>query len=122
MNVRWLLPNQGQWVSVDNSVYSTAVNQQGTASLSTYSSLASGTSTTAAGRAFLFAKMGLREATPDEVKRAREAGTPGVINQWAPKFQVGPGERPAAVNAYGFDTGADGYWVVPITTTIQSGN
>jgi DNA-binding beta-propeller fold protein YncE len=76
---------------------------------------ASGTTTTAAGRAYLFQKMGLREATPAEVTRAKEAGTPGVINKWAPKLQVGPGERPAAINSYGFDTGAEGYWVVPIT-------
>jgi sugar lactone lactonase YvrE len=74
-----------------------------------------GTTTTAAGRAYLFQKMGLREATPAEVTRAKEAGTPGVINRWAPKLQVGPGERPAAINSYGFDTGAEGYWVVPIT-------
>jgi sugar lactone lactonase YvrE len=76
--------------------------------------LASGTTTTASGRAYIFAKMGLREATAAEVTRAKEAGTPGVINQWEPKFKVGPDERPAKVNAYGFDTGADGYWAVPI--------
>ena len=82
--------------------------------------LASGTSTTTAGRAFLFAKMGLREATSAEVTRAKEAGTPGVINQWDPKLRVGPDERPAKINAYGFDTGADGYWVVPVTSTNSS--
>jgi tripartite motif-containing protein 71 len=76
---------------------------------------ASGTTTTVTGRAYLFQKMGLREATEVEVLRAKEAGTPGVINKWAPKLQVGPGERPAAINSYGFDTGAEGYWVVPIT-------
>jgi len=78
-------------------------------------SYASGTSTTPAGRAYLFGKLGLREATAEEVKRAKEAGTPGVINQWDPKNRrVGPDERPAKVNSYGFDTGADGYWVVPV--------
>jgi DNA-binding beta-propeller fold protein YncE len=76
---------------------------------------ASGTSTTASGRAYLFAKMGLREATAAEILRAMEAGTPGVINQWDPKLRVGPDERPAKINAYGFDTGADGYWVVPVS-------
>lgn len=76
--------------------------------------LASGTTTTASGRAYLFKKMGLREATEAEVTRAKEAGTPGVINQWEPKFKVGPDERPAKVNAYGFDTGAEGYWAVPV--------
>jgi DNA-binding beta-propeller fold protein YncE len=75
---------------------------------------ASGNSTSASGRAYIFQKMGLREATAAEVTRAKEAGTPGVINQWEPKFKVGPDERPAKVNAYGFDTGADGYWAVPI--------
>ena len=78
------------------------------------SPLASGASTTIAGRAFLFQKMGLREATAAEVTRAKEAGTPGVVNQWDPKLRVGPDERPAKINAYGFDTGADGYWVVPV--------
>jgi hypothetical protein len=37
-----------------------------------------------------------------------------VINQWEPEFKVGPDERPAKVNAYGFDTGAEGYWAVPV--------
>lgn len=82
--------------------------------------LASGTSTSASGRAYLFQKMGLREATAAEVTRAKEAGTPGVINQWDPKLRVGPDERPAKINAYGFDTGADGYWVVPVTDTNSS--
>ena len=77
--------------------------------------MASVNSTTASGRAYLFAKMGLREATAEEVTRAKEAGTPGVINQWEPKLKVGPDERPAKINAYGFDTGADGYWVVPVS-------
>jgi sugar lactone lactonase YvrE len=67
------------------------------------------------GRAYLLQKMGLREATATEVLRAKEAGTPGVINQWDPKLRVGPDERPAKINAYGFDTGADGYWVVPVS-------
>jgi sugar lactone lactonase YvrE len=76
--------------------------------------LAMGSTTTKLGRDFIFQRMGLREATAAEVTRAKEAGTPGVINQWEPKFKVGPDERPAKVNAYGFDTGADGYWAVPI--------
>jgi hypothetical protein len=60
--------------------------------------------------------MGLREATPQEILRAQEAGTPGVINQWTPPLQVGPGERPLKVNAYGFETGDTGTWVVPISS------
>jgi hypothetical protein len=82
----------------------------------TVDSYASGSSTTAAGRAFLLARMGLREATPQEILRAQEAGTPGVINQWTPPLQVGPGERPLKVNAYGFETGDTGTWVVPISS------
>jgi len=78
------------------------------------SRFASGNSTSAYGRAYIFQKMGLREATAAEVTRAKEAGTPGVINQWDPKLRVGPDERPAKINAYGFDTGSDGYWVVPV--------
>jgi len=72
------------------------------------------TATKRLGRNFLLQKMGLREATAAEVTRAKEAGTPGVVNQWDPKLRVGPDERPAKINAYGFDTGADGYWVVPV--------
>jgi hypothetical protein len=77
--------------------------------------LAENTTTTEVGRKFIFDNMGLREATAAEVTRAKEAGTPGVINQWDPKLRVGPDERPAKINAYGFDTGADGYWVVPVS-------
>jgi sugar lactone lactonase YvrE len=81
---------------------------------STSTILAMGSTTTKLGRDFIFQRMGLREATAAEVTRAKEAGTPGVINQWEPKFKVGPDERPAKVNAYGFDTGAEGYWAVPV--------
>jgi len=75
--------------------------------------LASGTTTTAAGRTYIFDKMGYREATTAEVTRAKNAGTPGTINQWDPKLRVGPDERPTKVNAYNFETSANGTWVVP---------
>ena len=75
--------------------------------------LASGTATTAAGRAYIFDKMGYKEATSAEVLRAKYAGTPGTINQWDPKLRVGPDERPTKVNAYNFETSTDGTWVVP---------
>ena len=78
--------------------------------------LAFGGSTTRLGRQFLFQRMGLREATAAEVLRAKEAGTSGVVNQWEPKLKVGPDERPAKINAYGFDTGGSGYWVVPVSS------
>ena len=74
---------------------------------------ASGTTTTAAGRTYIFDKMGYREATSAEVTRAKNAGTPGTINQWDPKLRVGPDERPTKVNAYNFETSASGTWVVP---------
>jgi hypothetical protein len=78
--------------------------------------LASGSTTIAAGREYLFNKMNLRQATTDELTRAREAATPGVTNKFTPSFQVGPGERPVKVNEYGFDsdsTSSSHYWVVP---------
>ena len=65
---------------------------------------ASGSSTTAAGREYLFNKMNLRQATTAELTRAREAATPGVTNKFTPSFKVGPGERPVKVNEYGFDS------------------
>ena len=77
---------------------------------------ASGSSTTAAGREYLFNKMNLRQATTAELTRAREAATPGVTNKFTPSFKVGPGERPVKVNEYGFDsdsTSSSHYWVVP---------
>ena len=59
-------------------------------------------------------RMNLREATFDEVTRAKEGSTKGIINQFTPSFQVGPNERPDKVNEYGFDTGStSGIWVVP---------
>jgi hypothetical protein len=77
-------------------------------------SLAKGSSTTAVGRGFLFDKMNLREATPDERNRAREGAILGTVNSFTPTFRVGPNERPRKVNEYGFDTGTtSGYWVTP---------
>ena len=75
--------------------------------------LASGTTTTVEGRTYILNKMGYREATSAEVTRAKNAGTPGTINQWDPKLRVGPDERPSKVNAYNFETAVDGTWVVP---------
>ena len=79
-------------------------------------SYADGSSTTPSGRAYLFDKMNLREASSDEVQRAREGALSGSVNQFVPSFQVGPNERPNRVNEYGFDTGnfnSNHYWVVP---------
>lgn len=76
--------------------------------------LAEGTNTSAAGRSFLFERIGVREATAAEVARAR-IGASGVTNQWTPRATVGPGDRPKALNEFGFDTGNWGdnaWWVV----------
>ncbi|MBU62182.1 MAG: hypothetical protein CMI26_06735 [Opitutae bacterium] len=71
-------------------------------------------STTDLGRAYLLNLTNLREATAEEVTRAKEGATSGTTNQFSPTFKVGPGERPVKVNEYGFDTGAtSGFWVVP---------
>ena len=78
--------------------------------------LATGTNTTSAGRSFLFARLGVREATPAEVTVAR-GGTSGMNNQWAPRVTVGPGVSPRAVNEVGFDTGdwgTNAWYVVPV--------
>ncbi len=70
--------------------------------------------TTAAGRAYLLNLLNLREASPAEVDRAREGGTPGTVNQFEPVLKVFPDDRPVKVNEYGFDVGAsEGFWVVP---------
>jgi hypothetical protein len=69
---------------------------------------------TDAGRAYLLNLMNLRQASPEEVTRAKEGATTGTVNQFSPTFKVGPDERPVKVNEYGFDTGAtEGFWVVP---------
>lgn len=76
--------------------------------------LAQGADTTDAGRAFLFNRIGVREANAVEVARAR-TGPAGVTNQWTPRITIGPEDRPKAVNEYGFDTGdwgSDAWWVV----------
>ncbi len=78
--------------------------------------LASNTTTSASGRQFLFERMGVRVATPDELARARTASTPGTVNQWDPRVSVVPEGRPKKVNEYGFDTGdwgSEAWWVVP---------
>ncbi|MCC6356053.1 MAG: hypothetical protein IT577_19370 [Verrucomicrobiae bacterium] len=75
--------------------------------------LAQGTNTTAAGRAFLFSRMNLREATADELRRAREGTTPGTVLQWTPRREPpAPGSK---VNAINFVTSpTNGWWVVPL--------
>jgi hypothetical protein len=75
--------------------------------------LATGTVTTTVGRGFLFGILGLREATTAERTRAREASTPGIVNQFPPRNGMPFQAVPSKVNQFGIDTGASaGYWVV----------
>jgi hypothetical protein len=71
--------------------------------------------TTANGRAYLFAKMNVRQATSAEVSWASQGPNIGITNQFAPTVSVDG--RPMAVNEYGFDTGPWGtnaWWIVPL--------
>ncbi|MDF7822643.1 hypothetical protein P4B35_01355 [Pontiellaceae bacterium B12227] len=75
--------------------------------------LATGTNTTSNGRSFLFERMNVREATAQEIQQAKEAGTPGTVQQW-PALRTPP-DRDAKVNAIGFVTEpTNGWWVVPL--------
>jgi hypothetical protein len=54
-----------------------------------------------------------RWATTAEVTKAREAATPGAVNNWTASVQVKPRNLPSRVNEYGFDVSTtSGYWVV----------
>ena len=70
---------------------------------------------TAAGRSALLTALGsgYRWATAAEVTKAREAATPGAVNNWTASVQVKPRNLPGKVNEYGFDVQImSGYWVV----------
>jgi hypothetical protein len=74
-----------------------------------------GTTTSVSGRAYLYAKMGLREVTAAELTWAKQASTVPTVEQWTPTRTVAG--RPKKVNEYGFDTGdwgANAWWVVPL--------
>jgi hypothetical protein len=54
-----------------------------------------------------------RWATTAEVTKAREAATPGAVNNWTASVQVQPRNLPGKVNEYGFDVSTtSGYWVI----------
>jgi hypothetical protein len=56
---------------------------------------------------------GYRWATTAEVTKAREAATPGAVNNWTASVQVKPRNLPGNVNEYGFDVQTtSGYWVI----------
>jgi hypothetical protein len=52
-------------------------------------------------------------ASPEEVTKAREAATPGGVNNWTATNQVKPRNLPGKVNEYGFDVSTtEGLWVI----------
>ena len=54
-----------------------------------------------------------RFATSKEVTKAREAATPGGVNNWSATNQVKPRNLPGSVNEYGFDVSTtSGLWVI----------
>ncbi len=70
---------------------------------------------TTAGRTALLNAFGAgyRWATTAEVTKAREAATPGAVNNWTAPVQVKPRNLPGNVNEYGFDVQTtSGYWVI----------
>jgi hypothetical protein len=74
---------------------------------------------TAEGRALFMDALGHRWAKLLEVTMAREAATPGTINQWSANRQIEPRDLPKNVNEYGFDVGSHGsraWWVVKNST------
>ena len=74
--------------------------------LHTSSIFAENSTTTELGRNYLFNRMNLRQATTEEITRAKEGATYGQVNQFTPTFKSGPNEKPVRVNEYGFDTGS----------------
>jgi hypothetical protein len=70
---------------------------------------------TTAGRTALLNSLGsgYRWATSAEVTKAREAATPGGVNNWTATNQVKPRNLPGNVNEYGFDVSTtSGFWVI----------
>ena len=71
------------------------------------------------GREHFMDALGHRWAKLLEVTMAREAATPGTINQWSANRQIEPRDLPKNVNEYGFDVGSHGsraWWVVKNST------
>ena len=56
---------------------------------------------------------GYKFATSSEVAKAREAATPGAVNNWTASNQVKPRNLPGNVNEYGFDVSTtSGFWII----------
>jgi hypothetical protein len=54
-----------------------------------------------------------RGASVTEVTKAREAATPGAVNNWTASNQVKPRNLPGKVNEYGFDVSTtSGFWII----------
>ena len=69
--------------------------------------------TTASLKYKLLEQLGYRWATQEEVTKAREAATPGAVNNWTASNQVKPRNLPGKVNEYGFDVSTtSGFWVI----------
>jgi hypothetical protein len=80
------------------------------------------------GRSWLFAKLGVREATPEELQKAKLAtSTSGIANQFTTSASQRMGFRPGSVNEWTFDgsgssggmmypggSSSDAWWVVPL--------
>ena len=60
------------------------------------------------GREHFMEALGHRWAKLLEVSMAKEAATPGTVNQWSANRQVKPRGLPNQVNEYGFDVGSHG--------------
>jgi hypothetical protein len=70
---------------------------------------------TTGGRTVLLNSLGsgYRWATSAEVTKAREAASPGGVNNWGATNRVKPRNLPGSVNEYGFDVSTtSGFWVV----------
>ena len=74
--------------------------------------LTAGDATTASGRAFIFDRLNVREATAAEIDRAEIAATPGIVNSWPASTFGTTLAYPVNVNEYGFSPGGSVY-IVP---------
>lgn len=108
----WLLATNDTGVTLSsNRIY-------GTTGAYTAKVLCDNGSSTVDGRAYLYEKMNVREATAQEVQWAKQATMPAGTspNQWGPGRSING--RPSYVNEYGFDTGNWDTnickWVVPL--------
>lgn len=106
----WLLATNDPGITLSNGVIS------GVGGAADGLALCNGDyNTTADGRAYIYAKMNVREATPAEVSWASQGAVTGNTNQWTPTVTVAG--RPRMVNEYGFDTGnwsTNVWWIVPL--------